>query len=64
MGRLSKQYRYHWQWTLSSSPEALWPLVADTNRFNMDVGLPPLDEKASADTLSNARRHLRFPSSA
>ena len=60
MGRLSKQYHYHWQWTLSSSPEALWPLVADTNRFNMDVGLPRLDQKASANTLSNARRHLRF----
>ena len=31
--------RYRWEWRLRSSPEALWPLVADTNRFNRDVGL-------------------------
>ena len=54
-----KEYHYHWQWTLRSSREALWPLVADTNRFNMDTGLPALDP-SPGQTLFNARRNLRF----
>ena len=35
---------YHFQWTfdLKASPEALWHLVSDTNRFNRDTGLPPM----------------------
>jgi class 3 adenylate cyclase len=33
---------YQWKWKLRSSPEALWPLVSDTNRFNQDTGLPPI----------------------
>lgn len=28
---------------LESSPEALWPLVSDTNRFNRDTGQPPME---------------------
>jgi class 3 adenylate cyclase len=34
--------RYRWEWRLRSSPEALWPYVADTNRFNRDAGVPPV----------------------
>lgn len=36
------EYHYTWTWDLESSPEALWPLVSDTNRFNRDTGLPPI----------------------
>jgi hypothetical protein len=57
---MSRQYHYRWQWRLRSSADALWPLVADTNRFNMAVGLPALDPEADTGTLLNARRHLRF----
>ncbi|MBI2570611.1 MAG: adenylate/guanylate cyclase domain-containing protein [Candidatus Schekmanbacteria bacterium] len=32
--------KYRWTWELAPSPEALWPLVANTDRFNRDVGLP------------------------
>ncbi len=39
---MAKEYHYLWTWDLSSSPEALWPLVSDTNRFNRDTGLPPM----------------------
>ncbi|NWF63996.1 MAG: adenylate/guanylate cyclase domain-containing protein [Chloroflexi bacterium] len=39
---MSKEYHYKWEWNLTSSPEALWPLVSDTNRFNRDTGLPPM----------------------
>lgn len=39
---MAKEYHYLWTWDLESSPEALWPLVSDTNRFNRDTGLPPM----------------------
>ena len=34
------EFHYKWEWWLRSSPERLWPFVADTNRFNRDTGLP------------------------
>jgi len=40
---MAKEYHYTWTWDLASSPEALWPLVSDTNRFNRDTGLPPME---------------------
>lgn len=39
---MPKEYHYVWEWDLASSPEALWSLVSDTNRFNRDTGLPPM----------------------
>lgn len=39
---MPNEYHYKWEWDLSASPEALWPLVSDTNRFNRDTGLPPM----------------------
>lgn len=39
---MTQEYHYKWIWDLSSAPEALWPLVSDTNRFNRDTGLPPM----------------------
>ncbi len=33
---------YAFRWDLKNSREKLWPLVADTNRFNHDTGLPPM----------------------
>jgi class 3 adenylate cyclase len=39
---MPKEYHYEWIYDLQSTPEALWPLVADTNRFNRDTGLPPV----------------------
>ncbi len=39
---MAKEYHYLWIWELESSPEALWPLISDTNRFNRDTGLPPI----------------------
>ena len=29
-----------WEWHFAASPEALWPVLADTARFNEAVGLP------------------------
>ena len=31
-----------WSWILASSPEALWPFVANTERFNRAIGLAPV----------------------
>jgi len=40
---MAKEHHYTWTWDLKASPEALWPLVSDTNRFNRDTGLPPME---------------------
>lgn len=39
---MAKEFHYKWEWDFASSPEALWSLVSDTNRFNRDTGLPPM----------------------
>jgi len=56
-----REFHYRWEFDLESSPEQLWPLVADTNRFNRDTGVPAvqvmLDEGKG---LKNARRLMRL----
>ena len=32
--------RRTWTWTFDLPPDELWPLLADTNRFNEAMGLP------------------------
>ena len=44
---------YRWQWHLRSPPEALWPLIADTNRVNRDVGLSGVEAAARLTELSH-----------
>ena len=39
---MSREFHYDWQIDLRSSPRELWPLAADTNRFNRDSGLPSI----------------------
>ncbi|MDR8392750.1 adenylate/guanylate cyclase domain-containing protein [Aliifodinibius sp. S!AR15-10] len=38
----SQILHFDWHWQLSSSPEQLWPLLSDTNRFNRQIKLPPV----------------------
>lgn len=52
------ELHYRWEWRLRSSPERLWPFVADTNRFNWDTGLPAV-HRADGETRGNARRNLQ-----
>ena len=33
--------RATWTWTFDLPPDELWPVLADTNRFNEAMGLPP-----------------------
>jgi len=40
---MTQEYKFLWQWELESTPEAIWPLAADTNRFNRDTGQPEVE---------------------
>ena len=56
-----REFHYRWEFDLESSPEQLWPLVADTNRFNRDTGLPSVEAvKSESQKSKNARRRLRL----
>src|SRR2546425_10742942 len=58
---LMREFHYRWEFDLESSPEQLWPLVADTNRFNRDTGVPAVEIlKTESSNLRNARRRLRL----
>ena len=52
-----KTRSYRFELRLDSSPEELWPLVSDTNRFNRDAGVPAVEALGVGD---NARRRLRL----
>jgi class 3 adenylate cyclase len=55
-----REFHYRWEFDLHSSPEQLWPMIADTNRFNRDTGVPAVEAIGDAD--KNARRRLRLTS--
>jgi len=57
-----RESHYRWEWSLAASPEALWPLVADTNRFNQDAGVPALEvaQDSAGGSGESARRRLRL----
>jgi len=58
---LNREFHYRWEWQLQSSPEAMWPFIADTNRFNHDTGYPNLDNRLEkGERLTNARHRLRI----
>ncbi|MGZ4316991.1 MAG: DUF5939 domain-containing protein, partial [Gaiellaceae bacterium] len=52
-----KTRSYRFELELDSSPQQLWPLVSDTNRFNRDAGVPSVEALGVGD---NARRRLRL----
>ncbi len=54
-----REFHYRWEFNLESSPEQLWPLVADTNRFNRDTGVPSVEAVGQGDGLT---RRLRLSS--
>ena len=50
---------YVWKWELEASPIELGPLVADTDRFNRDTGLPMVtDARAPGEVLGPGRHRL------
>src|SRR6266568_390905 len=55
-----REFNYRWEFDLESSPAELWPLVADTNRFNRDTGVPTLEAVSAPNISKNARRRMRL----
>src|SRR4029079_13485071 len=55
-----REYHKRWEFDLNSSPERLWPFIADTNRFNRDTGVPQIEIDSSVKRLRNARRKLKL----
>jgi class 3 adenylate cyclase len=55
-----REYHKRWEFDLKSSPERLWPFIADTNRFNRDTGVPQIQIEAADKQHRNARRNLRL----
>ena len=55
-----REYHKRWEFDLKSSPERLWPFIADTNRFNRDTGVPQIEIDSSDKRLRNARRKVRL----
>ncbi|MEN3326724.1 MAG: hypothetical protein V7638_1531 [Acidobacteriota bacterium] len=55
-----RELHKRWEFDLKSSPERLWPFIADTNRFNRDTGVPEVEVDAAQKQLRNARRKLRL----
>ncbi|HKG12532.1 MAG TPA: DUF5939 domain-containing protein [Pyrinomonadaceae bacterium] len=53
-----REFHYRWEYDLRASPQALWPLVADTNRFNRDAGVPFVEQLGPPD--ERGRRRLRL----
>ena len=40
---MTREFYFDWRWNLRSSPQAIWPFAADTNRFNRDTGQPEIE---------------------
>lgn len=56
----NREFHYRWKFDLKSSPERLWPFIADTNRFNRDTGVPKIDVEKDDKRRPNARRRVRL----
>jgi len=60
-GVSEREFHYRWEYDLRASPQALWPLVSDTNRFNRDAGLPDVSAQGSVEADGGVgRRRLRL----
>ena len=55
-----REFHYRWQFDLQSTPEQLWPLVADTNRFNRDTGVPEVETVGEANGFTRRLRLSTF----
>ena len=56
-----RTFHYRWTYDLPASPEALWPFVSDTNRFNRDTGVPTVEPVGAPDEQGqNGRKRLRL----
>lgn len=60
MADVTEPLVYRWTWSLKSPPEALWPLVSNTDRFNRDCGFPAVvtvpAKPGQSGVITNGRR--------
>jgi class 3 adenylate cyclase len=56
---MTKQFYFNWQWDLKSSPEKIWPLASDTNRFNHDTGQPEVE--ALENVMGTKKLRMKLP---
>lgn len=55
---MNQEFHFSWQWDLQSSPEAIWPYAADTNRFNRDTGQPEVEMLDNVKGIKHLRMRL------
>ena len=51
---------HRWTWELVSSPGELWPFVADTDKFNRAIGLPPVEFSDEPDAAGGITKIGKF----
>ncbi|HEY9854892.1 MAG TPA: SRPBCC family protein, partial [Stenomitos sp.] len=57
---LSQCERFESEWRFAAPPERVWPLLADTNRLNQVMGLPPVRYTDAPDPRGGIRRQGQF----
>ena len=55
---MAKEFYFDWYWDLESSPQAIWPLASDTNRFNRDTGQPEIEMMDNVKGVKHVRMKL------
>ena len=55
---MTQEFYFDWYWDLQSSPQAIWPLVSDTNRFNRDTGQPEIQMLDNVKGVKHARMKI------
>jgi class 3 adenylate cyclase len=55
---MTQEFYFDWHWDLLSSPQAIWPFAADTNRFNRDTGQPEVELLANVKGVKQVRMKL------
>jgi class 3 adenylate cyclase len=55
---MSQEFYFDWYWDLQSSPQAIWPFAADTNRFNRDTGQPEIQMLDNVKGVKHVRMKL------
>ncbi len=53
-------FHYRWSWMFHASPEQVWPLVSDTQRFNEATGLPTTQVTETPNPEGGSRRTIQF----
>ena len=55
---MTQEFYFDWYWDLNSSPQAIWPLASDTNRFNRDTGQPEMQMLENVKGVKQVRMKL------